>query len=82
MLIDTHCHLPALEQPLSTTLEKARGQGVTRFLCIGAGTGAESAQAAVALAEAHSEIWASVGVHPHDLMRALAPTVVEVALKG
>ncbi len=23
-----------------------------------------------------------VGVHPHDLMRALAPTVVEVALKG
>ena len=23
-----------------------------------------------------------VGVHPHDLMRALAPTVVEAALKG
>ena len=23
-----------------------------------------------------------VGVHPHDLMRALSPTVVEVALKG
>ena len=23
-----------------------------------------------------------VGVHPHDLLRALAPTVVEAALKG
>lgn len=23
-----------------------------------------------------------VGVHPHDLMRALSPTVVEVALKA
>ena len=23
-----------------------------------------------------------VGVHPHDLMRVLSPTVVEVALKG
>jgi TatD DNase family protein len=37
---------------------------VERVITIG--TGRASSEAAVALADAHPEVWAAVGVHPHD----------------
>lgn len=38
--------------------------GVTRIVTIGCGR--ESSEGAVALADAHPEVYAAVGVHPHD----------------
>ncbi len=67
-VIDTHCHLDfkdfADELPL--VLQRARDAGVKAFVCIGAGSDTESARGAVALSEAEADVWAAVGVHPHD----------------
>lgn len=67
MLFDTHCHLDTThsgEDP-AEVLARARSAGVGYFTCIGVG-GPSAMREAVALAEAHAGVWASVGVHPHD----------------
>ncbi len=66
-LIDTHCHLTELpEAELRAQLERAAAAGVTRMICIGAGYGVDAAKRAVALADRFPNIWASVGIHPHN----------------
>ncbi|HKY38668.1 MAG TPA: TatD family hydrolase [Polyangiaceae bacterium] len=67
MLIDTHCHLDPHYFPegADETLIRARRAGVTGFVCIGVGS-LEQIQSAIALAERRSDVWATVGVHPHD----------------
>jgi TatD DNase family protein len=48
-------------------IERAQAVGVSRFITVGSGWGAESAERAVAIAHAHPDcVWATVGVHPHD----------------
>ncbi|MBL7662343.1 TatD family hydrolase [bacterium] len=66
-LIDTHCHLSyyAAEE-IPGLLERANQCGITRAISIGAGEGAESAKQAIKLAETYQNVWASVGIHPHD----------------
>jgi len=73
-LFDTHTHLDAgaFDPDRELVIQRAIATGVTRMVTIGAGYGAESAQRAVALAEAHSEIWATVGIHPHDAQTPIA----------
>lgn len=67
-LFDTHVHLsaPDYDADREPLLVRAESAGVTRFLNIGAGYGVDSAKAAVTLSEKYSNIWASVGLHPHD----------------
>ena len=67
MLIDTHCHLDSEYFPegADETLARARSAGVTGFVCIGVGSLAQ-AQSALALAARRSDVWATVGAHPHD----------------
>lgn len=67
MLFDTHCHLDSTYFPegAAAALERARADSVRAFACIGVG-GPEAMRGAVALAEAHADVWATVGVHPHD----------------
>ncbi len=67
MLIDTHCHLDPSYFPegADEALVRARSAGVTGFVCIGVGS-AEQAQQAVELAARRPDVWATVGVHPHD----------------
>lgn len=67
MLIDTHCHLDPEYFPegADETLARARSAGVTGFVCIGVGS-LEQTQAALALAQRRADVWATVGVHPHD----------------
>ncbi|MBI4610128.1 MAG: TatD family hydrolase [Candidatus Rokubacteria bacterium] len=66
MLFDTHAHLHFAEfaADLPAVLQRARAAGVRFMLTIG--TDLESSREAVALAEAHPEVYAAVGVHPHD----------------
>ena len=58
-MIDTHAHLDALDEDPADVVARARDAGVTRILTVG------MAQA-VELAERFAEVWAIVGVHPHD----------------
>jgi len=58
-VIDTHAHLDALDEDPADVVARARDAGVARILTVG------MAQA-VELAERFAEVWAIVGVHPHD----------------
>jgi TatD DNase family protein len=79
-LFDTHCHVHELETHLTPVYDKwrqdgvertdeivlarAREAGVTRLLVIG--TSLADSEAAIAYAEAHEGVWASIGIHPHE----------------
>lgn len=68
MLIDSHCHLDAAYFPAGPggALERARAVDVGAFVCVGVGRDLSAARAAVALAEQRPDVFATVGVHPHD----------------
>jgi TatD DNase family protein len=67
MLIDTHCHLDPQYFPegADEPLSRAQSAGVTGFVCIGVGS-LEQTEAALAIAARRADVWATVGVHPHD----------------
>src|SRR5215210_2302796 len=66
MLVDSHCHLnyPGLVEDEPGVLERARGCGVGAFLNISTRQG--EWPAVIAAADRHGDVWASVGVHPHE----------------
>ncbi len=68
-MIDSHCHLDAqtFATDLPAVLERARDAGVKAMICIGSGRDIASARSAVALAARESDVYATVGVHPHDV---------------
>lgn len=68
-MIDSHCHLDAesFATDLPAVLERARAGGVKGLICIGSGRDIASARSAVALATRESDVYATVGVHPHDV---------------
>jgi TatD DNase family protein len=70
-VIDTHCHLDFEDYAgeLPDVLARGRSAGICAFVCIGSGSDTSSARGAVAIAEAEADIWAAVGVHPHDAAR-------------
>ena len=75
---DTHCHLqdsylsddPDLRAGADAVLDAARAAGVSRFVVIG--TDAVTSAAAVDLASRHRDVWATVGLHPHDASQGAA----------
>lgn len=82
MLIDTHCHISDSEfdADRDAVIERAIAADVQKMIVIG--TGLESSQRALALAEKHPFLWATVGLHPHDakdLDDALLETLSQMA---
>lgn len=65
MLIDSHCHLDfeALANDIDGVLARAAAAGVTGMVTIS--THVEKFSTYTAIAEQHSNIWCSVGTHPH-----------------
>jgi len=65
-LIDSHCHLnyEGLVERQDEVLENARLRGVRGFLNIS--TRQKEWRDIVAVAERNADVWASVGVHPHE----------------
>ena len=65
-LFDTHAHLhfPDFGPDLDDVLARARAAGVHRIVTIG--TNGETSRAALAIAEREPDVWAAVGLHPHD----------------
>ena len=66
MLVDSHCHIQDAEFDADRDgmLERARNAGVSAFVAVG--TDLENSWRAVDLADSHSDVYATVGVHPHD----------------
>ncbi len=66
MFVDSHCHLnfPGLRERLPEVLEAMAAARVERALCIC--TTMEEFEAVHALAMAHDNLWATVGVHPDN----------------
>jgi TatD DNase family protein len=67
--VDSHCHLQALPDP-DASIVRARDAGVAGMVCVG--TDLETSQQAIDLANIHSEVHATVGLHPHDASRLSA----------
>jgi TatD DNase family protein len=63
VLVDTHCHLDML-QDLDGVLARMSASGVGRAVTIGVDLA--SSEWAVDAARSHPQVWATVGLHPHD----------------
>ena len=66
MLVDSHCHLnyEGLVEHQGAVLARARAVGVGAFLNIS--TRQREWGAVVATAEREPDVWASIGIHPHE----------------
>ena len=66
MLIDSHCHLEykGLVEDQQGVLARARAAGVGGFLSIS--TRQREWAQVIATAEREQDVWASVGIHPHE----------------
>ncbi len=64
--IDNHCHIPEAEDDGGEAMvAQARAAGVERLILVG--TDLATSRAAVAAAARHpGDVWATVGLHPHD----------------
>jgi TatD DNase family protein len=68
VLVDTHCHLadPKFGDDLDAAIVRASQDAVNCFVAVGAMDSIESDRATVAIAERHPDVFAVVGVHPHN----------------
>ena len=74
MFIDSHAHLEGkrYDADRDEVLQRAKTAGVNAYLAIGNGEGPDTADCGIRLAEQYNgepgypEIWASVGIHPHE----------------
>jgi TatD DNase family protein len=68
-IVDSHCHLDFEDYAAErdAVIARARAAGVVQMVTIGSGRDLTSAREAVALAERHPYLYATVGVHPHDV---------------
>jgi len=66
MLVDSHCHLnyKGLVEEQGAVLDRARQSGVTAMLNIS--TRESEWRDIVATAEREPDVWASIGIHPHE----------------
>lgn len=75
-LVDTHAHLDSatFDQDRQEVIARAREAGVSHMVTVG--TDLESSRLNIDIAESHSDVFAAVGIHPHD-----APTATPEALE-
>jgi TatD DNase family protein len=78
--IDSHCHVQWSTGGADAALDRARAAGVTGMIVVG--TDVESSRAAIGLAERHPDVWATVGLHPHDASRLEEEWSALAALAG
>jgi len=66
MLVDSHCHLQdrKFKGEVEEVIRRAREAGVTAMVCVGFDM--ESSRRAIDIANSHEDIYAAIGVHPHD----------------
>jgi len=77
-LFDTHCHLTfeQLAGDIENVLARSMAAGVTSWLTVG--TDAQENLKAVKLTEKFENMYAAVGIHPHDAKDLTADTLTEL----
>lgn len=77
-LVDTHAHLDSgqFSGDVDGVVARARDAGVGTILTVGCDL--SSSRASIALAERYNNVWASVGIHPHDAATVDAATLAEL----
>ncbi|MBW8000847.1 MAG: TatD family deoxyribonuclease [Planctomycetes bacterium] len=77
-LIDTHCHLTfkQLSGDIAGVLQRSRAAGITGWITVG--TDAEHNRKCVELAERFDDVYATVGIHPHDAKDVTDETLEEL----
>ena len=65
MLIDTHCHIHWADYPLNVddVIKRANENGVHKMICVG--TDEVTSKLAIEFAASHTNIYATIGIHPH-----------------
>ncbi|MGC9974974.1 MAG: TatD family hydrolase, partial [Gaiellaceae bacterium] len=63
-MIDAHAHLDACEPAAEELVARARAAGVETVVSVG--TGIDSCRETIAIAERYEEVFAILGVHPHE----------------
>jgi TatD DNase family protein len=68
MLIDSHAHIQGKEYAgeAEAVIERARAAGVEKIIAVGGAGDMSSNTTAVALADSFPNVYATVGMHPHD----------------
>ena len=81
-LIDTHCHLTfePLAGDVAAVVERSRAAGVSRWITVG--TSREDGRKAIELAGQYDDMYATVGIHPHDAKSADAGALEELKRLG
>lgn len=76
---DTHCHIhfPDYKLNAEDVLARARQTHVANLLCVGCSL--EDSQLGIEFASDHENVWASIGLHPHEAQRYVGD---EKALKA
>lgn len=67
--VDSHCHIDGeqFDADREEVIQRAREAGVAAMLNIGTGSpNSDSFEKTIELAETHENIFASIGIHPHD----------------
>ena len=78
MLIDSHCHLDYYRpDEIDAVLARAAAAGVGEMVTIG--TRLSRSPEMFALAEAHPNVWCTVGTHPHHAAEHPVPAPAEIA---
>lgn len=79
MLIDTHSHLdfPDFDADRPNIIQRAFDAGVTRLISIG--TTLQTSRAALALADAYPQVYATVGIHPSEAKKESNSAIEELA---
>lgn len=67
-LIDSHAHIqgPEFAGEVEVVVGRAREAGVEKIIVVGGAGELSSNATGIALAESHAELYATVGMHPHD----------------
>jgi TatD DNase family protein len=83
-LIDSHCHLDGARfaADRDAVVARAAAAGVVAMITIGASDGMQANHDAVALAARYPNVFASVGIHPHDARLVTAAVLDEIAALG
>ncbi len=67
-VVDTHCHLAdaKFRDDVEAVIARASAAGVAQIISVGAIGPIENDRLTVEIAERHHDVFAAVGVHPHD----------------
>ena len=77
-IFDSHCHLEdkSFKRDFNQVLRRATEAGVIRMMTIGINK--RTSKQAVSLAQTHDGVFASVGVHPHDVKNCSESILMEL----